>query len=128
MRAAAELAAPLVKDRKGSFRALFQDLQRRGFVRARIDGEILRLEEAPELERYKRHSIEVVVDRLKPDAQEPGRLRDAIDQALELGDGEVVAITADGDSRTWSTQRVCPETGNELPPLEPRLFSFNSPQ
>ena len=121
------LAAPLVKDRKGSFRALFQDLQRRGFVRARIDGEIVRLEEAPELERYKRHSIEVVVDRLKPDASEPARMRDAVDQALELGDGEVVAIAADGTSRTWSTQRVCPETGNELPPLEPRLFSFNSP-
>ena len=121
------LAAPLVKDRKGSFRALFQDLQRRGFVRARVDGEIIRLEDAPELERYKRHSIEVVVDRLKPDAGDPGRLRDAVDQALELGDGEVVAIAADGGSRTWSTQRVCPETGNELPPLEPRLFSFNSP-
>lgn len=121
------LGAPLVKDRKGSFKAQLQDLQRRGFVRARIDGEIVRLEEAPELERYKRHSIEVIVDRLRPDPDEPGRLRDAVDQALEMGDGEVVAIGEDGAIRTWSTQRVCPETGHELPPLEPRLFSFNSP-
>ena len=120
------VAAPLVRDRKGAFRALFQDLQRRGFVRARVDGEVVRLEEAPELERYKRHSIEVIVDRLKPDPAEPGRLRDAVEQALELGDGEVVAIGEDGE-RTWSTQRVCPETGRELPELEPRLFSFNSP-
>ncbi len=120
------VAAPLVKDRKGSFRALFQDLQRRGFVRARVDGEIVRLEEAPELERYKRHTIEVIVDRLKPDVQDPSRLRDAVEQALALGDGELVAIGEDSE-RTWSTQRVCPETGRELPPLEPRLFSFNSP-
>ena len=120
------LGAPLVRDRKGSFRALFQDLQRRGFVRARVDGEIVRLEDAPELERYKRHSIEVIVDRLRPDPESPGRLRDAVDQALELGDGEVVAI-GEGGERTWSTQRVCPETGRELPELEPRLFSFNSP-
>ncbi|MEM9799863.1 MAG: excinuclease ABC subunit UvrA [Planctomycetota bacterium] len=120
------VAAPLVKDRKGSFRALFQDLQRRGFVRARVDGEIVRLEEAPELERYKQHSIEVVVDRLKPDPENPSRLRDAVEQALELGEGELVAI-GESSERTWSTQRVCPETGNELPPLEPRLFSFNSP-
>jgi len=121
------VGAPLVKDRKGSFRALFRDMQRRGFVRARIDGEVVRLEDAPELERYKRHTIEVIVDRLKPSADEPGRLRDAVEQALDLGEGEVVAIAEDGTSRTWSTQRVCPETGNELPPLEPRLFSFNSP-
>ena len=121
------VGAPLVKDRKGSFRALFQDLQRRGFVRARVDGEIVRLEDAPELERYKRHSIEVIVDRLKPDPNDPARLRDAVDQALDIGDGEVLALAEDGSSRLWSTQRVCPETGRELPPLEPRLFSFNSP-
>ncbi|MEM1453481.1 MAG: excinuclease ABC subunit UvrA, partial [Planctomycetota bacterium] len=120
------VAAPLVKDRKGSFRKLFQDLQRRGFVRARVDGEIVRLEDAPELERYKQHSIEVVVDRLKPDPEQPSRLRDAVEQALELGEGELVAI-GESSERTWSTQRVCPETGYELPPLEPRLFSFNSP-
>lgn len=121
------VGAPLIKDRKGSFKALFQDLIRRGFVRARVDGEIVRLEDAPELERYKRHSIEVIVDRLKPDPEDPSRLRDAVDQALQMGDGEVLAIGEDGAVRVWSTQRVCPETGRELPPLEPRLFSFNSP-
>ncbi|MEL6430245.1 MAG: excinuclease ABC subunit UvrA, partial [Planctomycetota bacterium] len=121
------VGAPLIKDRKGAHKKLFQDLQRKGFVRARIDGEIVRLEDAPELERYKQHSIEVIVDRLKPDRDEPGRLRDAVEQALEVGDGEVLALGEDGEARIWSTQRVCPETGRELPPLEPRLFSFNSP-
>ncbi|MEZ6017458.1 MAG: excinuclease ABC subunit UvrA [Planctomycetota bacterium] len=120
------LAAPLIKDRKGSHRALFEDLQKKGFVRARVDGALLRIEDAPELERYKSHTIEVVIDRIKIDGADPARLREAIDQALELGEQEVVAIFDDGE-RTFSTSRVCPETGRELPVLEPRLFSFNSP-
>jgi len=120
------LAAPLIKDRKGSHRALFEDLQKKGFVRVRVDGAVLRIEEVPELERYKSHSIAVVIDRLQVDSAAPARLREAIDQALTLGNGEVLALFTDGE-RTYSTSRVCPETGRELPPLEPRLFSFNSP-
>jgi excinuclease ABC subunit A len=120
------LTAPLIKDRKGSHRALFEDLLKKGFVRVRVDGAVLRIEEVPELERYKAHTIEVVIDRIKPDPADPSRLREAIDQALTLGEGEVVALCETGE-RKFSTSRVCPETGRELPPLEPRLFSFNSP-
>ncbi len=118
--------APLIRDRKGAHRALFDDLRKQGFVRARVDGEVLRIEDVPELERYKRHSIEVVVDRLKPDSAEPGRLREAVEQALELGEGELI-VDAEGEERALSTQRACPGCGAETPPLEPRLFSFNSP-
>ncbi|MCP3915659.1 MAG: excinuclease ABC subunit UvrA [bacterium] len=121
-----QIAAPLVRDRKGQHRALLEQLRKKGFVRARIDGEVVRIEDAPELERYKRHSIEVVVDRLKPDPAQPSRLREAVEQALEVGDGDLMAITADG-AHSFSTRGVCPETGREIPPLEPRLFSFNSP-
>ena len=121
-----QVAAPLVRDRKGQYRALFEDLRKKGFVRVRVDGEIQRIEEVPELARYERHSIEVVVDRLKPDPAQPGRLREAVDSALELGQGDLLVLTPDGPQGV-STRAVCPETGRELPPLEPRLFSFNSP-
>jgi excinuclease ABC subunit A len=118
--------APLVRDRKGSHRALFEDLARRGFIRVRVDGTLRRIEEQGELERYKRHTIEVVLDRLRPDPAEATRLREAVEQALELSGGDVVLAADDGD-RSWSTSRTCPGCGAETPPLEPRLFSFNSP-
>ncbi len=120
-----QLLAPLVRDRKGQHRALLEGLVRKGFVRVRVDGEIQRIEEVGELERYKRHRIEVVVDRLKPDPGNPARLREGVAAALELGEGELVVLTPDAEQRV-STLAVCPETGRELPPLEPRLFSFNS--
>jgi len=122
-----QLAAPLVRDRKGQHRALLEDLRRKGFVRVRVDGTVQRIEEVPELERYKRHSIEVVVDRLKPNPDSPARLRESVDAALDLGDGSMLVLTPDG-VQSVSTQAVCPETGRELPELEPRLFSPNSPQ
>jgi excinuclease ABC subunit A len=123
---AVQLAAPLVRDRKGQHRALLEDLRRKGFVRVRVDGEVQRIEEVPELARYKMHSIEVIVDRLKPSADNPGRLRESVDAALELGGGSMLVLTPDG-VQSVSTQAVCPETGRQLPTLEPRLFSPNSP-
>src|SRR5690349_17972911 len=120
------LLAPLVRDRKGNHAAVLEDLKQRGYVRARVDGEILRIEEVPELARYQRHTLEVVVDRLKPEPANPGRLREAVEQALELGKGELVVV-APGGERGHSTSRACAGCGEESPPLEPRLFSFNSP-
>src|SRR5436190_1912376 len=73
------LLAPILKDRKGSHRALLDDLRKKGFVRARIDGAVVRIEEQPELARYERHTIEAVVDRLKPDPDNPARLREALE-------------------------------------------------
>jgi excinuclease ABC subunit A len=120
--------APLVRDRKGEHRELLADLARRGFVRARVDGAVVRVEDAPALARYERHTIEAVVDRLRPDREQPSRLREAVESALELARGEIVLASADGGAeRAWSTSRTCPGCGAEAPPLEPRLFSFNSP-
>ncbi|MBJ01642.1 MAG: excinuclease ABC subunit A [Planctomycetes bacterium] len=126
-REAVTILAPIVRGRKGHHRAVLEDMRRRGYVRARIDGEIFRLEDVEELSRYKIHHIEVVVDRLKPDPTKPGRIREAVEQALELGEGELSVLSAEG-VQTHSTERSCPGCGKDLPPLEPRLFSFNSPQ
>jgi excinuclease ABC subunit A len=123
------LLAPLVRDRKGNHRTLLDDLRRKGFVRARVDGVVRRIEEVPELARYHRHTVEAVVDRLKPDASSLARLREALETGLGLSKGEVVVADAEGkgEDRAYSTSRTCPGCGAETPPLEPRLFSFNSP-
>ncbi len=118
--------APRIRDRKGHHRPAIEEIAQKGFVRVRVDGEVLRTEEVPELARYKRHTIEIVVDRLKPGPDQLARLREAIEQAVELGGGDVVLQTESGD-RGYSTQRTCPGCGADAPPLEPRLFSFNSP-
>ena len=120
------LCAPLIRDRKGSHRALFQDLQKRGFVRVRVDEVVMRLEEVTELSRYQRHRIEVVVDRMIPRSDEPGRLRESLNTCLKHGDGDVMVLVGD-EALLYSTERVCPGCGGDVPPLEPRLFSFNSP-
>ena len=121
-----QLLAPVVRARKGYHQAVFEDLRRKGFLRARVDGELLRIEEAPELERYKLHTIEAVVDRLRPDREDSARLRESVESALELGGGELVALVGD-ETTAYSTSRSCPGCGADIPPLEPRLFSFNSP-
>jgi excinuclease ABC subunit A len=121
-----QLLAPLVRDRKGQHLALFEDLTKRGFVRVRVDGRVLRIEEVPELDRYKRHTVEVVIDRLELRPENQARLREAIGQALELGGGDLVAL-GEAREQAFSTLRSCPVCGIEAPPLEPRLFSFNSP-
>ncbi|HEX6882586.1 MAG TPA: excinuclease ABC subunit UvrA [Planctomycetota bacterium] len=118
--------APLVRDRKGEHLALLQDLQRKGFVRVRVDGSVQRIEEVGALARYKRHTLEAVVDRLKVVPEALARLREAVGGALELGQGDVVVLASSGE-RAWSLQRTCPKCAREAPPLEPRLFSFNSP-
>ncbi|MEM7309741.1 MAG: excinuclease ABC subunit UvrA [Planctomycetota bacterium] len=125
---AIHVLAPYIRDRKGHHRPAFDELLRKGFIRARVDGEVLRIEEAGELERYKRHTIEAVVDRLKLKDKEAslGRLREAIDGALELSKGDVIVL-GDGDEKAYSLLRTCRRCGREAPPLEPRTFSFNSP-
>jgi excinuclease ABC subunit A len=121
-----QILAPLVRDRKGQHQALFADLAKRGFVRVRVDGQLLRIEEVPELDRYKRHSIEAVIDRLKAEPANLARLREAVGQALELGGGDLIVL-GEQQEQAFSTLRACPVCGLEAPPLEPRLFSFNSP-
>ncbi|MEZ6194283.1 MAG: excinuclease ABC subunit UvrA [Planctomycetota bacterium] len=118
--------APIVKDRKGEYRKELEDLRLKGYVRARIDGEIRRLDEEIKLARYVRHTIEVVLDRVTLEPEKSGRLVEALEQAIALGDG-VVAILDGEDHRQFSTRYGCKSCGKSFPEVEPRSFSFNSP-
>lgn len=121
-----QLLAPVIRDKKGQHQELLDELRRKGFVRARVDGQLGRIEELPALERYVRHTIEVLVDRLQPRSEKLGRLRESLEQALSLGSGDLIVV-GEARERRLSTSRNCSGCGRELPPLEPRLFSFNSP-
>jgi excinuclease ABC subunit A len=133
-----QILAPIIKDRKGHHKRVFEDLQRSGFVRVRVDGEVLDVDEQIELDRYKMHTIEVVVDRLvlrqydDPDGQEANaarfRLTDSIETTLELGDGIAVVNMADtGEDILFSEHLACTHCQISIPEFEPRSFSFNSP-
>ena len=149
--------APLVRERRGQYRELFEDLQRRGYLRVRVDGEFFTLDQVPELDRYRRHSIDVVVDRLVlRDGQElragetvgqdphPGQMADqyaqvgenadqdarvgeAVDAALELGEGTVVVLTEKGEELELGSSGSGGADGDGLD-LAPQLFSFNNPR
>ncbi len=120
--------APLVQGRKGEFRSLLEGLRMKGYVRARVDGEIRRLDEEIRLERYKAHHIQAVVDRLRPGPEKASRLAEAVEGALSLSEGWVQALWEDGTEETLSSRAACPAGHGSLPELEPPLFSFNSPQ
>ena len=119
--------APVVRDRKGEYRDVFEELRAEGFTRVKVDGEQHLLEEPPTLDKKYKHTIEVVVDRLvmKPDLRQ--RLAQSVETASELAEGLVVVDVVDGDELLFSENFACPEHGVGLPELEPRIFSFNSP-
>jgi len=119
--------APVVRDRKGEYKDVFEELRAEGFTRVKVDGEQRLLEEEIELDKKFKHTIEVVVDRLvmKPDLRQ--RLAQSVETAAQLAEGLVVVDVVDGDATTFSENFACPEHGVGLPELEPRIFSFNSP-
>src|SRR5690242_10968102 len=119
--------APVVRDRKGEYRDVFEELRAEGFTRVKVDGEQHLLEEPPTLDKKFKHTIEVVVDRLvmKPDLRQ--RLAQSVETASQLAEGLVVIDVVDGESTTYSERFACPEHGVSLPELQPRIFSFNSP-
>ncbi|MFQ5976033.1 MAG: excinuclease ABC subunit UvrA [Candidatus Hydrothermarchaeales archaeon] len=121
-----QVLSPVVWDRKGEYQALFEEMKKDGYVRAVVDGEVRDLDEDLVLERYVKHTIEVVVDRLKikPDVKE--RLADSIETAINLAEG-IVVIDAEGQKKTYSEQFACTDCGISLGELVPRMFSFNSP-
>ena len=120
--------APIVRARKGEYREELAKLLADGYLRARIDGEVRRLDEGPiTLHRYKKHTIEVVLDRLTVTRAERTRLAAAVEKALAMAAG-VVHVLASERLHTYATARACPSCGLSLPELEPRLFSFNVPQ
>jgi excinuclease ABC subunit A len=119
--------APIVWDRKGEYRHELAQALENGFIRARIDGEVRSLEEDIQLARYEKHTIELVVDRLKARADRRDRLVEAVEAALSQAD-DLVTVLMDEEHRVFSAARSCPEHGVAIPELEPRLFSFNAPQ
>jgi excinuclease ABC subunit A len=119
--------APVVRDRKGEYRDVLDELRRDGFTRVKVDGEQRLLEEPIELDKKFKHTIEVVVDRLvmKPDVRT--RLTQSVETAAQLADGLVAIDVLDGEPLLFSETFACPEHGVSLPELQPRIFSFNSP-
>ncbi|MEY3161984.1 MAG: excinuclease subunit, partial [Planctomycetota bacterium] len=125
--AQAMVLAPVVRERKGEYRKELDAWRAKGFVRARIDGTVRRLDEDIKLDRYVYHTIELVVDRLTLAADGRSRLAEAVEQALALADGLCGLAWGEDGHRLFSARRSCPNGHGSLPEMEPRLFSFNSP-
>ncbi|MBW5802817.1 excinuclease ABC subunit UvrA [Coxiella endosymbiont of Ornithodoros amblus] len=124
------LLAPVIRERKGEHLQLLEQLKSQGFIRARIDGKLVELDEAPKLSLRKKHTIEVVVDRVKvrPDVQQ--RLAESFETTVRLADGLATVASFEEnkiEERTFSERYACPDCGYSLEELEPRLFSFNNP-
>ncbi|GGX58261.1 UvrABC system protein A [Litorimonas cladophorae] len=123
------ILAPVVRNRKGEFKKDLAEYMRLGFQRAKINGEIIRIEDAPDLDKKFKHDIDVVVDRVVIRDGLETRLADSIEQALRLADGLAVAENASsGERMLFSEKFACPVSGFTLAEIEPRLFSFNNPQ
>ncbi len=123
------LLSPLVKGRKGHYRELISSLRKKGFNEARIDGEIVLLEEVQPLDRYKPHFIELVIDKLKPKDEDGKRIRESVTTALAQGKGELAVMNPeDGEMQYFSKHLVCPDSGISLSEPAPHTFSFNSPR
>jgi len=121
-----QLLAPVARGRKGEFRRELEKAGQDGFVRVRVDGEVMPIEDAPPLEKNKKHDIELVVDRIVMREGIRTRLADSVETCLRYGNGMLIVLT-DGEVRTFSERFACPDCGISYPEIEPRLFSFNSP-
>ncbi len=120
--------APLVTGRKGEQAELFEELRSQGFVRLRINGEVHEIDRLPRLDRNRKHTVEIVVDRLKVQADAKQRLAESFETALRHADGRALAVEMDGGrEHLFSARFACPLCSFSLPELEPRLFSFNNP-
>ncbi len=120
------IMAPIVKDKKGTFKDVFSKLLKDGYVRVRVDGEIRMLEDEIELEKNKRHKIDVVIDRIIKTDESKSRIHDSIETALNLADGMATVLAGDQEL-LFSSNYACKICGFSVPHLEPRLFSFNAP-
>ena len=122
-----QILAPIIRKKKGQHKNIIEKVQKDGYVRVRVDGEIYDVTEVPELSKSKQHTIEVVVDRIVIKQGIRSRLFDSIEAALRIADGYVVIDTMDGKELLFSEHYACPVCGFTVPELEPRLFSFNAP-
>ena len=124
------IIAPLVRGRKGEYKRLFEGLKKEGFARVRVDGEVQTLDEALKLslEKYEKHDIDIVVDRLKVSSDDRSRMAESVELALQKGEGLMRVFLPDKNQEELFSERfACPEHGTVLEELEPRAFSFNSP-
>jgi excinuclease ABC subunit A len=123
-----QVLAPVVRGRKGEYRQIFAQMRKEGFVRVRVNGKLRELDEPIELDKNKKHTIEVVVDRLVVNPEVPRRLADSLETALKLADGIVsVNLPDQGKDLTFSERMACIECGVSYPEISPRIFSFNNP-
>ena len=123
------LLAPLVRNRKGHYKELFETIRRKGYLYVRVDGEIIEVTQGLKLDRYRNHSVEVVVDKLSVQQKDDKRLRDSVATAMQQGDGELMVYEADSEElRHYSRKLMCPDTGLSYRDPAPHNFSFNSPQ
>ncbi len=122
-----QILAPVVRKKKGQHKTIFEKIQKDGYVRIRVNGEVYDVTEVPELSKSKKHDIEIVVDRIVIKEGVRSRLFDSVEAALRLADGYVVIDTMDGKELLFSEHYACPVCGFTVPELEPRLFSFNAP-
>ena len=123
------LLAPLVRNRKGHYRELFDSVRRKGFLRVRVDGELMEVVQGMKVDRYVNHSIEVVVDRVVIEDSGGARLRKSVELCLKMGEGLMMVLDADSDElRHYSRRLMCPTTGMSYADPAPHNFSFNSPQ
>lgn len=122
-----QILAPLVSGRKGEHAKLLEDMHKQGYVRVRVNGKVMELSEKIELDKNRKHNIEIVVDRIvvKPDSA--SRLADSLETALKLADGKVIVDIIDQEELLFSQNLACPECGFSIEELAPRMFSFNSP-
>ncbi|MFH1998328.1 MAG: excinuclease ABC subunit UvrA, partial [Planctomycetota bacterium] len=122
-----EVMAPVVRERKGEYRKELASYRLNGYVRARIDGVERRLDEEIRLERYKKHTIELILDRIRLAPERRSRVSEAVESALQMAEG-VVSIAVGDEIRTYSSRLACPDCDIDIPEMEPRMFSFNAPQ
>ncbi len=122
-----QLLAPLARNKKGEFKKEIEQARQEGFVRIRIDGEMMAMEDVPELKKNIKHHIELVIDRLVIRQGIRTRLADSVETALRYGEGMLIALLADDEERLFSEHCACASCGISYPEIEPRLFSFNSP-
>lgn len=123
------ILAPLVRNRKGHYRELFEQMRRKGFLQVRVDDEVVELTSGMKLDRYKNHNIEVVVDKLAVKSSDEERLRNSVRVAMQQGDGLIMILDNDsGKTKYYSKRMMCPVTGIAYKDPAPNIFSFNSPE
>lgn len=123
------ILAPLVRNRKGHYRELFEQMRRKGFLQVRVDEEVVELTSGMKLDRYKNHNIEVVVDKLAVKSSDEERLRNSVRVAMQQGDGLIMILdNASGKTKYYSKRMMCPVTGIAYKDPAPNIFSFNSPE